>query len=145
MFLSSLLGVGIGWPAVAYLVNPSQGTGEAGWSDAGALDAIPEGQPTELQFEREKDDAWNSSVQRTTAWVVRDGEQVTAYGPQCTHLGCGYRWVDEEKVFLCPCHDTRFAMSGEVLSGVAPRPLDRYDVRIDDGRLWLGEIEESEA
>lgn len=145
MFLSSLMGVGIGAPTAAYLVDPSGEGGETGWADAGSVDEIPDGKPTELRFERKKEDAWNSTVQKTTAWVVREGEQVTAYGPQCTHLGCGYRWLDDEEVFLCPCHDTRFKKTGEVLSGVAPRPLDRYQVRIEDGRLLLGEIEESEG
>ena len=145
MFLSSVMGVGLGAPAVGYLVNPSQSEGEAGWTDAGAVNTIPEAKPTEVTIERERKDAWRTSVEKTTAWVLREGEQVTAFAPGCTHLGCGYRWIEDQEHFLCPCHDTTFAKDGAVLTGPAPRPLDQFQVRVEGGRLWLGGVEKSEG
>jgi cytochrome b6-f complex iron-sulfur subunit len=52
---------------------------------------------------------------------------------RCTHLGCTVPWVEEEKRFACPCHASVFDMRGEVLSPPAPRALDLFAVRIENG------------
>lgn len=52
---------------------------------------------------------------------------------ECTHLGCTVPWVDEEKRFVCPCHASAYDIRGEVLSPPAPRALDLYAVRIENG------------
>ena len=51
----------------------------------------------------------------------------------CTHLGCSIRWDAEQNRFQCPCHGSSFSLTGEVLTSPAPRPLDYYPVRIEDG------------
>jgi len=51
----------------------------------------------------------------------------------CTHLGCSVPWDAEKNQFVCPCHGSTFSMSGEVLTAPAPRPLDIYPVRIENG------------
>ena len=52
---------------------------------------------------------------------------------ECTHLGCTVPWVDEEKRFVCPCHASAYDIRGDVLSPPAPRALDLYAVRIENG------------
>jgi Rieske Fe-S protein len=58
---------------------------------------------------------------------------------RCTHLGCTVNWKDEDNAFLCPCHDAKFDVTGKVLGGPPPRPLDRYtEFRVsDDGMLEI--------
>jgi cytochrome b6-f complex iron-sulfur subunit len=51
----------------------------------------------------------------------------------CTHLGCTVPWVGESGRFECPCHASSFDITGAVLAPPAPRPLDLYDVRIENG------------
>ena len=51
----------------------------------------------------------------------------------CTHLGCTVPWVDGENQFVCPCHSSAYDDRGEVLNPPAPRPLDFYPVRIENG------------
>lgn len=51
----------------------------------------------------------------------------------CTHLGCSIRWDADQKAFLCPCHGSRFDLAGAVLTAPAPRPLEYYPVRIENG------------
>jgi cytochrome b6-f complex iron-sulfur subunit len=51
----------------------------------------------------------------------------------CTHLGCTVPWSEEEGRFVCPCHSSSFDITGTVLGPPAPRPLDLYPVRIENG------------
>ena len=52
---------------------------------------------------------------------------------ECTHLGCTVRWDPTARRFACPCHASSFDITGAVLNAPAPRPLDTYPVRIENG------------
>jgi cytochrome b6-f complex iron-sulfur subunit len=56
-----------------------------------------------------------------------------ALSRSCTHLGCTVPWNDDENRFVCPCHASAYDEKGEVLNPPAPRPLDFYPVRIENG------------
>jgi cytochrome b6-f complex iron-sulfur subunit len=51
----------------------------------------------------------------------------------CTHLGCTVPWDESKGRFACPCHASVFDITGDVLSPPAPRALDLYPVRIENG------------
>jgi cytochrome b6-f complex iron-sulfur subunit len=51
----------------------------------------------------------------------------------CTHLGCTVPWDGEKGRFVCPCHASSYDIHGDVLSPPAPRALDRFAVRIENG------------
>lgn len=53
----------------------------------------------------------------------------------CTHLGCTVPWDEQQARFACPCHASVFDISGDVLSQPAPRALDLYPVRIENGMV----------
>ena len=55
----------------------------------------------------------------------------------CPHLGCAVGWDRAQNNYLCPCHDSRFAVTGEKLSGPSERGLDALPIEIADGRLRL--------
>jgi len=52
---------------------------------------------------------------------------------KCTHLGCTVPWVPDEQRFACPCHASAFDIRGDVLNAPAPRALDLFPVRIENG------------
>ncbi len=52
---------------------------------------------------------------------------------QCTHLGCSVPWDEANGRFACPCHASVFDIRGVVLAPPAPRPLDLFAVRIENG------------
>jgi cytochrome b6-f complex iron-sulfur subunit len=52
---------------------------------------------------------------------------------ECTHLGCTVPWDGSGKRFACPCHASVFDITGAVLGPPAPRPLDYYPVRVENG------------
>ena len=62
--------------------------------------------------------------------------QIYALRTVCTHLGCIVIWQENEQKFKCPCHGSGFYKDGVNYEGPAPRPLERYAIRIaDDGQL----------
>ena len=42
---------------------------------------------------------------------------------KCTHQGCTAKWNENEKAFVCPCHNSKFSGNGDVLQGPAKLPL----------------------
>jgi menaquinol-cytochrome c reductase iron-sulfur subunit len=139
--INGIIGVALGVVAVPYLLFPRRHQISAGWTAAADLDKLPQGTPAEVIFERVRKDSWRVSTEKASAWILKKSDQdVVAYGPSCTHLGCAYKWDDPSKNFICPCHTSAFSIDGKVLAGPAPRPLDRYDVRLDNGKILLGDI-----
>jgi cytochrome b6-f complex iron-sulfur subunit len=70
--------------------------------------------------------------------VLRSGDSVTALMLRCTHMGCVVRWNSEYRIYVCPCHDSRYDAEGRVLSGPPPGPLHTVRVSIQKGRAVLG-------
>ena len=132
-------------PALLYLFLPPKTRAESGWVEAGDIATLQPKTPVELVFRRNRVDGWKVSSEKQTAWVVKlSDQQIVAFGPQCTHLGCAYHWEERSSEFLCPCHSSIFSVDGKVISGPAPRPLDRYDTKTENGKLLLGALHESQ-
>jgi menaquinol-cytochrome c reductase iron-sulfur subunit len=133
-------------PAFIYLFLPPKMRRESDWVNAGDVSKLQLKTPVELLFRKNAVDGWKVSSEQQTAWVVKlSGQQIVAFGPQCTHLGCAYHWEERSSEFLCPCHSSVFSVDGKVISGPAPRPLDRYDTKIENGKLLLGALRESRS
>jgi len=58
-----------------------------------------------------------------------------ALSRKCTHLGCTVPWDAQKGEFACPCHSSAFDIRGAVTNPPAPRPLDLFAVRIENGIL----------
>jgi menaquinol-cytochrome c reductase iron-sulfur subunit len=140
--LGALVTAAIALPTLVYLLFPPKSHGDAGWIDAGDIGSLTPGTPVEMSFQKTSLDAWRLVTEKKTAWVVKSPDgKITAFGPQCTHLGCAYHW-DNDK-FLCPCHTSYFSVEGKVISGPAPRPLDQYVTKIDGTRLQVGALKQN--
>jgi cytochrome b6-f complex iron-sulfur subunit len=64
-------------------------------------------------------------LMRTSATVVQ------AVSDICTHAGCSVSYNRINKVLDCPCHGSRYSLTGTVLRGPAARPLKRYTAQLD--------------
>jgi len=131
-------------PAGFYLLVKPRSTGDGGLVEVAELKRLPAGKPQELVYTRTRVDGWKTVKERTTAWVVKSAQdEIVAYSPQCTHLGCAYHWEDAGEKFVCPCHNSEFGLDGKVLAGPAPRALDRLVAKVEDGKLLIGGKQEA--
>jgi menaquinol-cytochrome c reductase iron-sulfur subunit len=143
--LGALIGAALAIPAALYLLIPPKTRKRDPWVEAGDLSQLQPGAPEEMTFRRTHTDGWKVYSEKGTAWVVKTAEgKVMAFAPACTHLGCAYHWDRGKSEFICPCHGSEFALDGTVLSGPAPRPLDRYETKVENARLWLGPVHASD-
>ncbi len=72
-------------------------------------------------------------------FVLFDSEKgPVAISRTCTHLGCKVNFLEEESMFLCPCHQSKFDKMGRYISGPAKKDLVRFKVsRLEDGQGYL--------
>jgi Rieske Fe-S protein len=136
--IGATIGVVIGLPALAYIVSPAvKVANKEDWIPLGPLDNFPEGAPTPFSFVRVDENGWVKTANSYGGYVVRSGEEVTAFSNVCTHLSCRVSWKEDVQDFVCPCHDGRFNIQGQVVAGPPPRPLDTYQTKVEDGNLFI--------
>ena len=134
----------LGLPALVYLFLPPRVRKAEEWVEIGDIGKLAPNSPVEMVFRRNRVDGWKVTSEKSTAWVVKQPDnKIVAFGPQCTHLGCAYHWEENKNDFLCPCHSSVFGVDGTVVSGPAPRPLDRYNVDVRGSKLFLGKLRQS--
>ncbi len=134
-----LLGAGFVIPAVAYVVGPAlQEQESADWIPLGSPSKIELGTPTLFKARIERQTGWIVNQEEVSVYVLtEDGREFIAMSNICTHLGCRVRWIDDRDQFFCPCHNGIFDSAGEVISGPVPRPLDRFEVKVEEEQLYL--------
>ncbi|MGE3843769.1 MAG: ubiquinol-cytochrome c reductase iron-sulfur subunit [Vicinamibacterales bacterium] len=138
--LNGLIGGALAVPSLFYLLKPKRADA-AGWTRLTTLSDLAVDTPQEVPYDRMRMDGWKIVEERATAWVVKSSDtEVTVFGPRCTHLGCAYSWDKENGQFACPCHGSYFSVDGAVLAGPAPRALDRFETKVENGILFVGDV-----
>jgi len=134
IFLGGLVSSVLGWNLIRYFISPIWNEEKGGFIPICSLGSLPKDQPFSIEYVQRVKDGWEIHEGRDSLWLVLgENGEITAFNKSCTHLGCPYRWDDNEKVFKCPCHTATFAKNGEVLSGPPPRSLDRFPVKVEHG------------
>jgi menaquinol-cytochrome c reductase iron-sulfur subunit len=161
--VGALIGVIVTVPVAGFALVPpfiDQGHDDI---DVGAVDDFPENQFVITTFLL---DPAQGEVSRRTAYIRNNGflndvPSFTILSNRCVHLGCPVQVnglpLDAEKTveredgmeltriptaaaagFGCPCHGGQYDDEGNRTAGPPVHALDRYEFKIDNGRLLLG-------
>ncbi len=115
------------YPLLNFLRPPRRSSESASYVEVGTLADIPEGKGRDA--------------------IAPDGEPViivnltgegklVALSKRCTHLGCIVQLMENE--LYCPCHGARFNLEGKVITGPAPKPLPKYELKVVGEKIQLG-------
>jgi menaquinol-cytochrome c reductase iron-sulfur subunit len=137
--IGGVIGAGMLIPAIMYIVGPAlkkQLTQQ--WIRLGPASKVELDTPTLYKFKIQRQSGWIADEEEISVYVYsEDGRTYKALSNVCTHLGCRIRWVAELGEFFCPCHNAIFDKQGNVVSGPPPRPLDQFQVKVEDGQLLV--------
>jgi len=61
--------------------------------------------------------------------VARVGAKLFVFARTCPHQNTALKWLDKDKRFQCPKHDSKYTPEGVFMEGRATRSLDRFAVR----------------
>lgn len=64
-------------------------------------------------------------------------EGLMALYQRCVHLGCRVPFCDTSQWFECPCHGSKYNRAGEYKAGPAPRSLDRFPIKVEEGIIHV--------
>jgi menaquinol-cytochrome c reductase iron-sulfur subunit len=136
--LSALVAVVLGIPVVGTLLGPSFREKKRYWTKVGDIESLSMNQPTGLDFSYRTADAFIREEVTHRVWVIKhSSSEMTVFSPICPHLGCYYDWHPEKKEFICPCHGSIYSITGKVLGGPAPRPLDTLPWKLENDELFV--------
>ena len=136
--IGALIGAALGVPAVAYVVGPALQESQAqNWIRVGSISKVELGAPTLFKAKITNQTGWIVNEEEISIYIyTENGADFIALSNICTHLGCRVRWIDDQNQFFCPCHNAVFSKEGDVLAGPPPRPLDRYELKIEDDQIF---------
>jgi menaquinol-cytochrome c reductase iron-sulfur subunit len=135
---AGLIGLSLAVPLVGYLISPAFKRRKQQWVDVASAAELPSGVPKQLEYVATVQDGYLESKTEKAVWAVKQANgEVTVFSPMCTHLGCGYHWDGAGQQFKCPCHGSVYDLSGRVVGGPAPRPLDALPSKVEKGRLLV--------
>lgn len=135
---SALVVLALGIPLIGAIIGSSFRSKKPQWVKAGSIASLPVDQPVNLRFAFETEDAYLRETIIHDVWVIKhSSSEMTVFSPTCPHLGCHYDWHPDEGEFICPCHGSVYSMTGKVLGGPAPRPLDALSWKLEGGALFV--------
>jgi Ferredoxin subunits of nitrite reductase and ring-hydroxylating dioxygenases len=121
--LGAALVVEAGWTSYD-LLNPKSGGGFGSEVDAGPVeDFMKEGAVKYFLDGR--------------FYVTQHAGGLRALYQKCPHLGCRVPFCESSERFECPCHGSVYNVIGEYVKGPTPRGMDRFPIRIENGRVLV--------
>ncbi len=129
--VGGLIGAAVGLPSIYYLIDPALGEGgKDAWIPIGKFEDMQIGVPYPFSFTRVQVNGWERTASSYGGYAIRrsdDPNDLLILNSRCTHLACSVNWSAEANAYLCPCHDAKFSIEGEVLDGPPPRALDVFE------------------
>lgn len=130
---------------VAVFLDPLRRKAAAGeFVQVAFLTALPEdGAPRKFSILTTRQDAWNKTINVPVGAVYlrrTAKDKVQALNVVCPHAGCFVDFVPGRNSYLCPCHDSTFAVDGKINDPKSPaaRGMDELETQIRNGNeVWV--------
>ncbi len=124
-------------PVLGFLGSPLRARSKKEWVSVCGLDDLEPGKTKEVTYVVRVKDGYTMADHRYALYLKRDGDEVVAIDPACTHLGCKVQYQEKQARYLCPCHGGVFDTEGNVVSGPPPKALIRHAVEVRDGQVFV--------
>jgi nitrite reductase/ring-hydroxylating ferredoxin subunit len=101
------------------------------WADVAALSDLTERKPVRV------------AMDGSSLLLLKDDDQLLAIGNECTHQGAGLdrgviKVSGSVRTVTCPAHGSTFNLdTGKVMRPPATKPVPVYDVKVEDGRVFV--------
>ena len=106
-------------------------TSEGLWQDVGASEELPDGKSVRV------------ATEGGPVMIYKSADQVFAISNQCTHQGAPLdkgvvKMAGSVHSVTCPAHGSTFNLdNGKVMRPPAAKPIPVYDVKVEDGRVFV--------
>ncbi|MCP5518906.1 MAG: Rieske 2Fe-2S domain-containing protein [Verrucomicrobiales bacterium] len=138
------LGVPVG-TGLAVFLEPRSGSETGGaFIKVASTNALPaDGVPRKFSVLADRVNAWNRQPAAPVGAVYlrrTDETTIEAFNVVCPHAGCLVEYAPDRDSYLCPCHESTFALDGTINDpqSPAPRGLDALEVNLRNGtEIWV--------
>lgn len=139
MGIGGLIAAIFGVSAGIFVVKPVlKKEGEGNWLRIGSTGKVTPGTPALFSLKIERETGWITDQDEIMVYAYTENNRDYAVMSNvCTHLACRVRWIEERQEFFCPCHNGIYDKKGDVVAGPPPRPLDRYEVKIENDDIYI--------
>jgi Rieske Fe-S protein len=72
---------------------------------------------------------------------MTDAGELKALAATCTHLDCTVQHRPDLGIIWCSCHNGRYDLDGQNISGPPPKPLVSYVINEVDGTIFVSREE----
>ncbi len=125
-------------PVISALLAPILESDNEQWRDVGNADGFDIGATRLVNFINADPEPYAGVTAQSAAWLRRtDRDTFIAFAVNCSHLGCPVRWEAQAELFMCPCHGGVYYKDGTVAAGPPPKPLTKYQVRVNNGQVQV--------
>ena len=131
----------VGLPLIGFVIAPLFRKVPNEWVTLGKVDDFQIGKTVTVPVIDSSSLPWAGITAKNAIWLRRESAtSFIAFSANCTHLGCPVRWMEGAELFMCPCHGGVYYSDGSVAAGPPPRPLFRYDVRVENGEVKMNSV-----
>lgn len=139
-FIGGLIGLAAGIPLIGFAISPAWKKEESQWVDLGLVDRLKNSRFKKVNYTFTAKDGWVKATKKRSVYVTDVGDgNWDVFSRTCSHLGCLVRWNESQESFLCPCHGAVFDKNGAVVAGPPPEPLQKLEVKVEAGVLYVKE------
>ena len=140
-FIGGLIGLAAGIPLIGFAISPAWKKEESQWVDLGLVDRLKNSRFKKVNYTFTAKDGWVKATKKRSVYVTDVGDgNWDVFSRTCSHLGCLVRWNESQESFLCPCHGAVFDKNGAVVAGPPPEPLQKLEVKVEAGVLYVKEV-----